>query len=57
MGEGAGTPQESRFDLQQMLKELEDESSRQVKGLVQQTDIRKMFQARRQRDVKQDGDA
>ena len=57
MGEGAGTREETRFDLEQMLRELEAESARQVKGPVKQTDIEKMFQNRRQREGKKDGDA
>ncbi|HTY49801.1 MAG TPA: hypothetical protein VMB48_08925 [Steroidobacteraceae bacterium] len=57
MSEAAGNAEESRFDLQQMLKELQAESTRQVKGPVKQADIMKMFQNRRQREDKQDGDA
>lgn len=42
--------EESRFDLQLMLKELEAESVRQTQGTVKQSDIQKMFQNRKQRD-------
>jgi len=57
MGDGAGTREETRFDLQQMLQELEAENARQVKGPVKQADIQKMFQNRRQRDGNKDADA
>jgi hypothetical protein len=51
MAEAAeGKPDESRFDLQLMLKELEAENARQVQGPVKQSDILKMFQNRKQRD-------
>lgn len=47
------TDEDSRFDLQQMLKELEAEITRQAKGPVEQSDILKMFRKKKPRD--QDG--
>jgi hypothetical protein len=44
------TDEESRFDLQQMLKELEAETTQQTQGPVNQADILKMFQNRKPRD-------
>jgi len=50
MAERPDTDPETRFDLQQMLKEIEAEAAQQAQGPVDQSDIGKMFRNRKPRD-------
>ena len=51
MSEGSGRTQEdSRFDLLEMLRELEAEAANQIQGPIKQDDIQKLFESRKRRE-------